>query len=123
MKGRRKRRQNDRKSYSLGEGVVSVTYLRTMMTMIVITAARKTKPPNTARAMIPPMLSRAAAIFVCFEVPKPLELSPDCSSRFPPDGFRALLITLTVVGRRLLVVGVCRCVDGVAGVVLAVTDF
>ena len=35
------------------------THLRMMMTMMVMTAARKTKPPKTPSAMMPPMLRRA----------------------------------------------------------------
>lgn len=34
-------------------------YLRMMMTMMVMTAAKKTNPPKTPNAMMPPMLSRA----------------------------------------------------------------
>ena len=40
--------------FTLAHGEERCTYLRMRMTIVVMMAARKTKPPKTPRAMIPP---------------------------------------------------------------------
>ena len=40
--------------------LVSPTYLLIRMTMVVMMAAKKTKPPNTPRAIIPPEIENSS---------------------------------------------------------------
>lgn len=60
------------------------TYLRTIMTIMVTTAAKKTKPPKTPKAIMPPMLSLPLFPFgLCLtEDVSPISLS---NGRFTDD--------------------------------------
>lgn len=76
-----------------------------MITIIVMTAARNTKPPNTPRAMMPPMFSRADALLLARERLSPISLScVRITFRFGRDvilyfevGFLVVVVVVVVV--------------------------